>query len=1821
MSNDRFSTGAGIGIVTNLNDPEQQGRILVELPWLGDQVSSHWCRLSTQQGGFSRGNFIRPEVGDEVLVMFERGDLNQPWVVGCLWNGNDAPPGPGNGDGKNDFKFFESRSDHQMIFNDGDDGGYIEFHDCKKKLHTKIDVPGQHIHSLADTGQITINAPNGLIRFECVDFNVHSTETTTTNVANSHTISVTGSRSTSVKQKNLSQLAGNSLSVTTPSLSMSASSAVETATGGTDFKIGSTTAEIKPVMAIEQSGSVTRTVGNATYKITDVGTDLDGGNLGAGRSGPLTITAQSIGMQLEEAFVTKVGGNSSIQFSTIMAKGGAITVAKDGGEGQSIGKCEMVMMNGGLVNLNPDIFTGPATKALDLMLGFDVHSAPPMPFTFVQPIILDTKETVLINGTSMAGSGSTAIGVHIPVVWPPPPSPPFFVPVPITPRAMLAAATMAMFMPMLMSVGMMGVSMMQQAAQGGNPTGILTGMDSQQWRVRLLPYTESVGAFLAMLSGLIPFPGASGSITLAAPSVLGQDMPMGFTMPMPFANTCSEIPIIPNAMVISVSTVMAGASMDQLATQMAMQVAAYGLTKAMARTKIMRKIADPVDVLSGARVDEDVDLELPGPLPLKVVRNHLSTGISLHDGGFLGHGNRLTFEQKLTLDTPEGAPRTWTYHTGELRSIPLPCPMEYGEWHYDKAEQLEICRADERLWDIRDEAQSVEGITWRFERWDDRSCRLHSWFDVHGNTITVHYDSPDPTQPTALTDSVGRRVRLDYARYGKLWRLTDVWFEDQKGDWKPQRLRMYRYDDHGRLTSTAGADEVQTRYDYDEHGRVVRRHEPNGYIWHWAYDRMDRVTHAYGEDLRYYYEFDYQPGAKMTITKDHTGRKTLYAFDEHNVIKRVLDAEEVVTTTTYEENCLVEEKIGEEIVTARKFDARGRCVEEIKPGGGKTTWTYDELTGMVISEVSPTGAETRYTRDRRGNPTRVKHPDGGETHRRYDAQGRIVAELRPDQSEHLFTYDEAGNLVEESHDGAVQRHTYNPLGQRVSSESSGQITRFEYDRAGRLTVTRYPDGTSETKVYDAAGRCIEHTAYTGETWRYTYDGPGRKTKTVTPEGRVIEHTYGLNDMYSGHQDAEGQGFRYRYDAADRLMVHETTDGVRERYSYDRNGHLERIDHGDGGFIRITPAPHGGPAELKSRDGVRQVRVYDLDEFIIEAVEYRAGARSRHIFHPDRPVAGETRVVFKRHPDGTVMEELGPHGRVRYTRSVNQRVTRYNVNGAALKIQRDPKGRPVLVSAPDGTTHKMTYPGAARMTRHSTGLTSWRSTFSWVLRDADRRTLASSIGIADDSAHLTRETFKYPGHQGYAHTYKYTKDTRLAEAYDAGGNRALSGFRYGAGHRLVGTPEGQVRYDRRGRILSRVCADGEHRYRWDDFGRLIEVEIPNGTVVHYRYDAMHRMVERIEDPITGYPSTWRYLWAGDFLAGEIHPDGTAISYLRLEPDELVPWAAWLTREGAERGELHLLQADGRGAAQAAMRPDGVLTWWAEYTPYGEAQTQDRGLDLRLRLAGMWADPVTGIYFNRFRWYVPEWGRYLSPDPLGMKGGLNRYIYAGGDPIGRIDPLGLTHTPNKVDTEETTNNVQSRQNGGNAETPPNKPATGTDGDAPVTQRQKIEVDGLDQPIDAEVTTNATREQQVDAIVENVNGMPKSQAEFIVDKAFADPNSTSVTFGGSRVRGNNRADSDVDIGYGNLNPNQAGKMNSKVRKQSRKAGNEDWVPVEELQIAPGKKTDTIDEIKSPEEFFQRSGTRSENDPRAGEPYNPSGSLTVTPDGKIIKIPPRSE
>jgi uncharacterized protein involved in type VI secretion and phage assembly len=122
------------GIVVDNKDPEGRYRVKVKFPQFLEKSSKYtdepdkedfvaaWARITSVMAGPMRGSFFLPEVDDEVLCMFEHGDVRYPYVIGALWNGVDLPIHDNNEQGgKNNYRSFKSRSGHMLTFLDDAD--------------------------------------------------------------------------------------------------------------------------------------------------------------------------------------------------------------------------------------------------------------------------------------------------------------------------------------------------------------------------------------------------------------------------------------------------------------------------------------------------------------------------------------------------------------------------------------------------------------------------------------------------------------------------------------------------------------------------------------------------------------------------------------------------------------------------------------------------------------------------------------------------------------------------------------------------------------------------------------------------------------------------------------------------------------------------------------------------------------------------------------------------------------------------------------------------------------------------------------------------------------------------------------------------------------------------------------------------------------------------------------------------------------------------------------------------------------------------------------------------------------------------------------------------------------------------------------------------------------------------------------------------------------------------------------------------------------------------------------------------------------------
>ena len=161
-------SGVFVGIVTNNKDPQDMGRVKLKFPWLDNSLEGGWARLVGIGAGDNRGIFWLPEVNDEVLVAFEHGDFNHPYVIGSVWNGKDKPPETSNDavkSGKVEVRTIKTRSGHFIKLSDESGNQFIEIKDSDGSNQIKLDTKNKKLIvkttgdvEMESTGKTTIKS-------------------------------------------------------------------------------------------------------------------------------------------------------------------------------------------------------------------------------------------------------------------------------------------------------------------------------------------------------------------------------------------------------------------------------------------------------------------------------------------------------------------------------------------------------------------------------------------------------------------------------------------------------------------------------------------------------------------------------------------------------------------------------------------------------------------------------------------------------------------------------------------------------------------------------------------------------------------------------------------------------------------------------------------------------------------------------------------------------------------------------------------------------------------------------------------------------------------------------------------------------------------------------------------------------------------------------------------------------------------------------------------------------------------------------------------------------------------------------------------------------------------------------------------------------------------------------------------------------------------------------------------------------------------------------------------------------------------------------
>jgi uncharacterized protein involved in type VI secretion and phage assembly len=130
--------GVMVATVTNNQDPEGLNRVKLKFPIRENSQETDWAPIASLMSGNAMGTLFVPEVGDEVLVAFHLGNLNQPFVIGSLWSKSKKPPAK---DEKNNLRKIYSRGGHELIFDDTENAGKVT---VKTKKGIKLEIDDQN---------------------------------------------------------------------------------------------------------------------------------------------------------------------------------------------------------------------------------------------------------------------------------------------------------------------------------------------------------------------------------------------------------------------------------------------------------------------------------------------------------------------------------------------------------------------------------------------------------------------------------------------------------------------------------------------------------------------------------------------------------------------------------------------------------------------------------------------------------------------------------------------------------------------------------------------------------------------------------------------------------------------------------------------------------------------------------------------------------------------------------------------------------------------------------------------------------------------------------------------------------------------------------------------------------------------------------------------------------------------------------------------------------------------------------------------------------------------------------------------------------------------------------------------------------------------------------------------------------------------------------------------------------------------------------------------------------------------------------------------
>ncbi len=902
-----------------------------------------------------------------------------------------------------------------------------------------------------------------------------------------------------------------------------------------------------------------------------------------------------------------------------------------------------------------------------------------------------------------------------------------------------------------------------------------------------------------------------------------------------------------------------------------------------------------------------------------------------------------------------------------------------------------------------------------------------SIFDANGNKI-LYQD---------FNGKGSKRLTYDFAN-----RLAQVDEQNIDGTIK---TTSYKYNLKGNKVATIDPQGNETHSVFDAAGHELATHYPavldlEGRLLHpTTYKQCDALgrvlseTNAKNETTSFSYTVRDKPF--LIIHPDNGREKFIYSLD--GTLKTHYDQEQNATHYTYDFAGRVTSKkivsstgglLSEEHFVYDAFNLLAKTDAE----GNTTTYAYDSAGRKIAEEIQ--GEKTLYT---------------------YDNLGRIASIEKGTQNVTQLTYKQYDFM-----DRVIEERVENGKGKLLS------LIRFEYDNAGNTSaISRIIDGqeAKERFLFDAFNRLIQHTNALGDVTKVEYDGHflndlgqivTRKIVIDTLGNRTIETQDALGRLASiEKENAEGLPLSKEelfYDAAGNLarqvstiLSPELSPRMTEtRWEYGPMKRLltltESYGSNDKRVTRYTYTHRGLVSQKIKPDGViihhtydglgRLVRVYSSDYSVDYSFTYDRNGRQTSTcdLKTQRITARELDAV------GRILEES-------------------QENGLVLKNRYDTMGRRIETIFPDNSTVRYTYDALnmKKVIRNSKeGLLQYMHHFAKydlsgnlleerpiggmgrVIYNFDvmgrKAALASRWGEQkvlsfDVAGNIEKMAWKTP-RKDFDVEYQYDNLHQLTQeegifshsyTYDSHQNRlSKDGFNYQVDplKQLLSTPQTRYFYDPCGNLICKRTAQGEVYFRYDALDRLVEVTKPYAWRLAYTYDGWNRRQEKFS--YAWKENDWNEQQRLSFLYDDTNEIGAADAsgnLVQLRVLGRTTQADIGATVAIELGEeiyapLHDLQGNISALLSFSSR---TMVEQYRYTAFGEEKAVPYipHISQPWRFSSKRIDDEIGLAYFGMRYYDPETGHWLTPDPHRYIDGPNMYAFALNNPLVKVDLSGL------------------------------------------------------------------------------------------------------------------------------------------------------------------------------------------------------------------------